>query len=1168
VNKKRADPSGGPASGTPEGIAIEPTWDPGVERTDPGSNPSADAPFRQPPPARAASHGRVPNEPAEVPPARAPALPLPSLPPPPPAAMHVGDDRPNPLSGLAGALLDSMLAAAPSSPSPAEHSGDYPVTSWERYEFLGLLGRGGMGSVYKARDRRIDRIVALKFIAGAGERLKQRFLQEARMQSRLDHPGICKIYEVGEVKGQPYIAMEFIEGQSLQRAQPQLGLLDKIQLIQQTAEALHTAHERGIIHRDIKPANIMVARRADGGLRPVLTDFGLARDVNAAAGLTDSGAVLGTPWYMSPEQTRGEIRTMDRRTDIYSLGATLYELVGGRPPFHSQTTVDALVDIMSREAPSLSGVVSNLPPGLDIVVAKCLNKEPVDRYATALELAADLARLLDNQKVAAKRLGLWHRLRFRARHNRPATAAILALLLSLLTLGSYGLHSHMGTLRAERRQREMTELASRLGQRLGQLESRALLAYAMPLHDVRHELGQIQEQLHELEQELRVHGELSGPLTHYVLGRGHLALHEWQPALRQLKQAESDGLENGELDYALGRALGALYTQELTQARRSGDESFLLRRQAELDREYLQPALGYLRRSRSRGTLSGSYAAGLIDFYEGHLDAALLQAQLARRQLTWSYEPLKLIGEIHQARALHYKTRGEYTAAASSFEAALRAFGQASELGRSDYQLHEAIAEVAIRQMELAGLQSENPKAHLPVVLLAADHALEADPIAASGHAKRAFAYLFIAQYLESQGISEGRENTLSALITSGEAAVTAHPSDEYAHDVLGTGYVMRAKYASQQLQQFDRDLARARQHFQLALSLNPRFPWAYNDLGGSYLVQGDDLQSRFLDPSDAYQHAIAAYSEAVRIDPTYQFAYANIALAYSNLARFATESGQDPEIYTKKSIEAAQKGLNIDNNNLSSLTTSSFSTIMSFIYDSESNDPPSDSLKTDAHERARRLGVAFPHLPHAFQHQAAIDYYLARQQARSGKSPVAAMEQAEAALGECQRLQGDKDATCAGLQALLSVLQAEQARGGAAQEAAEQQALSRARLALELAAGDNDVLQAVAETWLRVARLRLRRQSRVLPELEAGMAALRPVLSRAPTWPRAQITQAGLAALRARTARDESERTRFTRAARTALATATAGNPNLRRSYREFVADVEALAAPAAGSR
>lgn len=194
MNKKRADQSGGPASGPPEGIAIEPTWDPGVERTDPGSNPSADAPSRQPPPVRAAIHRRAPSEPAEVPPARAPASPLPPQPPPPPAAMHVGDDRANPLSGLAGALIDSMLAAAPSSPSPAERSGDYPVTSWERYEFLGLLGRGGMGSVYKARDRRIDRIVALKFIAGAGERLKQRFLQEARMQSRLDHPGICKMY--------------------------------------------------------------------------------------------------------------------------------------------------------------------------------------------------------------------------------------------------------------------------------------------------------------------------------------------------------------------------------------------------------------------------------------------------------------------------------------------------------------------------------------------------------------------------------------------------------------------------------------------------------------------------------------------------------------------------------------------------------------------------------------------------------------------------------------------------------------------------------------------------------------------------------------------------------------------------------------------------------------
>ena len=157
-------------------------------------------------------------------------------------------------SGVLGLALNSSAA---SGEPPSSSASGFPATSWDRYEFLSLLGQGGMGAVYKARDRRIGRLVALKFIRGGDERLTQRFMQEARAQARISHPGVCKVLEVGEVEGKSYIAMQYIEGESLQQAKPKLSLVDKVQLVREAAEALHVAHDLGIIHRDIKPANIL-----------------------------------------------------------------------------------------------------------------------------------------------------------------------------------------------------------------------------------------------------------------------------------------------------------------------------------------------------------------------------------------------------------------------------------------------------------------------------------------------------------------------------------------------------------------------------------------------------------------------------------------------------------------------------------------------------------------------------------------------------------------------------------------------------------------------------------------------------------------------------------------------------------------------------------------------
>ena len=228
---------------------------------------------------------------------------------------------------LSEGTLISMLAQVRSATPPEARAREeraaevpaFPVSGWERYQCVRFLGEGGMGRVFLARDPRLNRSVALKFVRGDDPGLTQRFLAEARAQARVNHERVCKVYEVGEVQGRVYIAMQFIEGRTLGALAPELSVEQKALLLREASEGVHEAHRVGLIHRDLKPSNIMVERAEDGTLRPYVMDFGLARDWTEGATLT--GAVMGTPQYMSPEQARGEVSRLDRRTDVYSLGA-------------------------------------------------------------------------------------------------------------------------------------------------------------------------------------------------------------------------------------------------------------------------------------------------------------------------------------------------------------------------------------------------------------------------------------------------------------------------------------------------------------------------------------------------------------------------------------------------------------------------------------------------------------------------------------------------------------------------------------------------------------------------------------------------------------------------------------------------------------------------------
>jgi eukaryotic-like serine/threonine-protein kinase len=305
------------------------------------------------------------------------------------------------------------------------------------FEILREIGRGGMGVVYLARQEGLNRLACVKVLLSgphAGEAEVRRFQREAEAAAALPHPNIVAIYEVGRCDGQHYLAMEYVEGRTLGELVRD-GPLPSDRAagyVRTIAEALDHAHRRGILHRDLKPSNVMVD--ADG--RPRVTDFGLARRLDLGAGETQASAIVGTPAYMSPEQAAGGRGGVGPASDVYSLGAVLYELVTGRPPFQGETPLDTLLQVRGTE-PLRPGLLNpKVPPDLETVCLKCLEKDPVRRYATASDLADELGRFLDRRPIRARRAGVLRQAtRWCRRHPAPAALVATVLASALVAAG-------------------------------------------------------------------------------------------------------------------------------------------------------------------------------------------------------------------------------------------------------------------------------------------------------------------------------------------------------------------------------------------------------------------------------------------------------------------------------------------------------------------------------------------------------------------------------------------------------------------------------------------------------------------------------------------------------------------------------------------------------------
>ena len=355
-------------------------------------------------------------------------------------------------------LRDSAVGGATVPPVTA---GRIPGQPWvEGYVIEGELGRGGMGVVYKARQPKLRRTVAIKMIRAAGlasEEHVARFYAEARAVAALQHVNIVQIHDIGESETLPYFSLEFVPGSSLDKKlakQPQPPE-DSAAMIETLARAMHYAHLHGIVHRDLKPANILLTEEGV----PKITDFGLAKDTGEDSGMSRDGQAMGTPSYMPPEQARGDLALLGPRADVYALGAILYEMLVGRPPFLGANAYDTLLQVLKKDPIAPSQLVPRLPKDVETICLKCLEKDPAKRYASAQDLADDCHRYVLGEPILSRPISAPERT-WRWCKRNPRMAALIAAVAGLLVTVAVGSSVAAMVILAERDEKEIQRKAA------------------------------------------------------------------------------------------------------------------------------------------------------------------------------------------------------------------------------------------------------------------------------------------------------------------------------------------------------------------------------------------------------------------------------------------------------------------------------------------------------------------------------------------------------------------------------------------------------------------------------------------------------------------------------------------------------------------------------------
>lgn len=772
-----------------------------------------------------------------------------------------------------------------------------------RYELISKLGTGGMGDVYKAYDPSLKRHVALKILRNENPEVLTRFLREARAQAKVEHTNICKIYEAGEIQNRQYIAMQYIEGKTLTQLRNDLTLDEKIKIMKDVALGLQAAHRQGLIHRDVKSSNIILNPSEDGQWKPFVMDFGIARE-QSAPGITSTGMVIGTPYYMSPEQAKGKINDIDRRSDIYSMGITLFELLSGEVPFKGDTPVDILMKIIQKDPPSLHKIIPKIPVDLETIVMKCIEKDPNRRYGSAKELAEDLQRYLDGDPITARQPTLIYRLKRKVIKFKWATVFLIITFLTILI-------STVLWLQTKSTAAQRTLIAQQLGQEVEKIESIIQYTHLLPLHNITGEKNQIRERIKRIEQKITEVGNIARGPGHYAMGRGYVALQEYIKAKNYLQLSWEAGYQTPEVAFELGRVLGELYLKESEKANRIYNREMREIRQKEVETRFRKPAVHFLRYGAKIQSESSAYIEALIAFYEKDYGSALtnLEPSLkkASQDTPWLYRSKLLKGNIYYSLG---KDKINHEKAEDFFNQAETSYLEVTKIGESDIRGHLGLGSVLERKMMIKFFSSGGDIQSLArEAIKHCENALRIDPEIAEIHAMKSSIFRWLGRYQMTAG--ENALPTFKQSITSAKNAIKIHPENFEAFTLIGITNRLMGQYKMNLGQDPTSEYQLAIQNFNQALSINPTCIMAFNGLGNVYVRQSQFEINQGKNPQQSLTAAINHYQEALQINPNIVNLYNGLACAFWFKGQAMVSRGQEPlDTFTQavKNLEIAIK--------------------------------------------------------------------------------------------------------------------------------------------------------------------------------------------------------------------------------------------------------------------
>lgn len=764
-----------------------------------------------------------------------------------------------------------------------------------QFETAVPIGSGSSGRVVRAYDPARGQDVAIKLLEH-GRAARQ--AREASAQQRLDHPHICPVYEVGRHDDTPCIVMRFIDGGPINQVLVRATLETRLRVFLQVVDAVAYAHRMGVVHRDIKPGNILVESTGPDDYHAWLVDFGLAKAVDDNT-LTIQGEAFGTPGFMAPEQARGE-RGVDALADVFSLGAVLFDLICGRPPFQSESTAQVLLKTVGTDAPSLRSVDSSAPERLTRIVAQCLERQPSLRYQSAEALGDDLRAFLAGGHVKARHYGLWTRARRLTAANPGATLAIGGLFIVALISALIALWTDIA---GERFTAEQAALAGQFSDGARRIANQMALIHARPLHDTTPARNELAQQLAALEARI----PNSGPARQTALralGRVQAAIGAHDQALIHLLAALESGDDDVELRGLLGRTYAQLYFEAEERALLLPDPVHRQRELARARESYLDPAVGHLRSASGPDAEQLLLNQALLAWLSNDQASALAILRQAAEETNWPIAPLMLMGRIQLTNALERSRVSDLAAALAQYVAAHETFGRVLETARSYPEAYRADCRTIglIADLEMQGVRTDDDL--FSEARTVCENAVTSDPTNPESLLSAAVTYERVASTLNArrQDVTRWIDEASAFAYRASEIA----PEDPDSYRVLAGLNLTTARWRVEgnsvsTLREATRLATRAAELDSGRPETLTVLAQAHASLGRALYLQGEDG-----DPE--YSAAVSTLQQIVPISPVPIRAKARLAenLAWQGYYRYI--QGRDAEAVLTRAMEVARE--------------------------------------------------------------------------------------------------------------------------------------------------------------------------------------------------------------------------------------------------------------------